>query len=519
MILRLLLASIGAALVLVAAADGAPSWLAPVQISSGDRALGPELALSGKGDGLVVWDQEVGADCATSPASLSCIHIVEASSRVARSDTWGTPLEIDRPGVGSTPRGAINASGNATIIWVHDIGVDRVLQATYRSGHTGQWPEPNDLSASVLQVRNHRIALAASGDAVAVWAQRADTTFAVDAEIRSAATGVWGAPVRLSGSGTNATGGPSLALAPGDSALVAWIEDGVVRVSDGELSTGVWEPPVTLSNGADGDPQLAVDAAGDAVVVWAAGDVVEAAFRPTGGSWAAPVEIGGVPNASTAAPQVAIDGSGNVVALWIGARVQSAARLRATGQWSRAVDVSTPDPDASDPGLAVDTAGNAVAVWSSNGITQAAIRPAASGAWQRPLILANVGASGPRVAMDSIGHAVAVWNWTTSSRVLVMSDELVGSGPVIAGLEVPRKGTAHARVTFSVKPAPWASPLSGPPVWRFGDGRSTSGVRVRHAYAHSGRYIVSVSQADAAGGTSTAKSTIKIAHRRVASGR
>jgi hypothetical protein len=42
------------------------------------------------------------------------------------------------------------------------------LQATLRHGLTGDFPNPNDLSDSVLEIRSHHIALDASGDAVAV---------------------------------------------------------------------------------------------------------------------------------------------------------------------------------------------------------------------------------------------------------------------------------------------------------------------------------------------------------------
>src|SRR5207249_11548969 len=57
---------------------------------------------------------------------------------------------------------------------------------------------------------------------------------------------------------------------------------------------------------------------------------------------------------------------------------------------------------------------------------------------------------------------------------------------------------------------PWASPLAGEPVWTFGDGGQATGSRVRHLYA-AGSYEVSVTQMDAAGGTSTSSGRITIA--------
>ncbi len=522
----LLLASIGTALVVGATAVGAPTWGTPAQISSGERALGPELALNAAGEGLVVWDQEVGSDCPESPASLSCIHIVQAAARARGSTVWQTPVEISRPGVGALPRGALDPSGNAAIIWVHDIGRDRVVQATYRKGPAGAWPEPSDLSEPSLQVRNHVVRLDAAGDVVVAWAERTEATFAVRAAVRSAATGVWGAPVALSRPGGNASGGPSIALTPSGRPVVAWIEDGVVRAAPGDAATGVWGPPVDLSGSAglaEGDSQVAVDASGDAAVIWAgrsAGsgrDVVLAAFRPGAGGWGPPVEIGTARTASAAEPQVAVDGSGDAVATWVGPPgVQASARASATGVWSRPVVAFAPNLAASNPRLAMDAAGNAVAVWASgeNGVVQAAIRPGASGAWQPPIDLSDSGTSEPGVAMDAAGDAMAVWNRSSSQRVVVESADLDGSGPVLADLRVPKKGTVRVRLTFSVAPAPWAAPLTGAPRWLFGDGRAATGARVAHAYARPGRYQVKVTSTDALGNATTTTRRVRVLQRR-----
>src|SRR5262245_195237 len=82
------------ALALAAGAASAPTWGPVTQLSSGDRALGPELATSPAGDAAVVWDQEVGSDCPTSPASLQCAHIVELTTRQRGTSSWSTPIEL-----------------------------------------------------------------------------------------------------------------------------------------------------------------------------------------------------------------------------------------------------------------------------------------------------------------------------------------------------------------------------------------------------------------------------------------
>lgn len=517
---RLLLPVIGTVLLLGTSAAGAPTWGAPVQISTGDRALGPELALNVSGNGLVVWDQEVGSDCPTSPAALSCIHIVEAAARARDAALWQAPVEVARPGVGSRPGAAIDANGNAAIVWVHDIGRDRVLQATYRRGSLGTWPEPNDLSEPSLEIRNHAIALDAAGNAVAVWAERTGASFAVRAAMRTTLAGGWGAAARLSGSGSVVTSGPALALTPSGTAVAAWVEDGSVLVSRGDAVAGTWEPPIFLatSNLPKRDPQVAMNPAGDTTIAWVqsmGSEVVAAVFQPRAEDWGSPVSLGST-QASSRAPEVAMDDVGNTLAAWLSpAGVSTALRSITTGVWSPPHTVST--EAASDLQVAMGTFGNAVASWTTreNGIAQAAIRPGASGRWQPSIDLSGSGASEPQVAMDAAGSAVAIWNRSSSQRVVVESADLGGSGPVLARLRVPKKAIARVRGTFSVEPVPWAAPLAGTPRWRFGDGSSATGARVMHAYGRAGRYSVSVSQTDSAHEVSTATATIAVIGARV----
>ena len=193
---RSLVAILGVAFVLATPAAATPTWGTPVQVSTGDRArprAGHERGWRrtrrlGPGG-------RAGARRSRRPLLRPHRH---CRRPVPGSTAWATPVEISRPGVGAQPRAGIDPNGNAAIMWVHDIGRDRVLQATYRHGPAGTWPEPSDLSEPVLEVRDHRIALDGAGNAIAVWAERSADTFVVRGEIRSAQSGVWEAPVRLS---------------------------------------------------------------------------------------------------------------------------------------------------------------------------------------------------------------------------------------------------------------------------------------------------------------------------------
>ena len=511
--------AVTAALLLGAHAAGAPTWGAPAQISSGDRALGPELAMNGAGDALVVWDQEVGADCTRDPASTFCVHIVQLATRTAGSATWQAPVELSRPGVGAEPRGAIGANGHAAIAWIHDIGEDRVLQATYRHGLSGSFPEPNDISEVVRAVRNHRVAVDGRGNAVLAWAERppAHELFDAMAAVRPAMSGVWSAPVRLSSPISRIAAGPELAVAPNGVALVAWIEtDGAVRAASGDLSATTWSAPVELASGARSamGMHVAVNEAGEAAVVWAqdAGgtQVVRAAFRTGAGSWTQPANLGAPRPSSTVAPRVALGAAGEFVSAWLAPGGIEAVTGSAAGAWRTS---AFPAPQAAALALAMSASGNAVIAWTraDSGVGTASLRPAALGTWLSATGISSTGTSRLGLALDGGERTVAVWNRAQGLRVVAEAADLDPRGPVLAQLRLPGRAlVVGSPGRFSVRPAAWAAPLVGQPRWTFGDRERVNGVRVAHAYARAGRYTVTVTQADTRGAVSALRGTVRV---------
>ena len=511
---RVLLLLVGA-LALAQTAASAPTWQAPVRLSPSDRALGPELGLNPAGDAVVVWDHEQGADCPTQPASLSCIHIVEAVSRSHGATAWQAPVEVARPGIGAAPEVALDTNGAATIIWVHDIGERRVLQATIRPAGAPTWPNANDLSGTPFRIQSHQVGMDAGGDAVAVWAQRDDADhFYVVGDLRPAAGGFWLAPVALSSISSNATSGPSLAVLPNGEALAAWIDGGAVRLARGQAADGTWDPtltPATGGVGGDTDVDVAMNAGGDAILAWswrrsATGPaIVQAAFRPGGGNWSAAVDLG-TAGAGQSRVQAAINNGGGAAVVWLdGTALRGDGRSSSTGSWSAPTTIATNVADAGAR-VAMNPVGNAAAAWpnKATGAIRAAIRPA-GGAWQPPVRVSSAGSSDVRVTLDAGSRAVAVWNRSaTPPIVLAEAADLQPTGPVLTSVSVPPMTRVGATASFTVARRPWASPLAGAPLWHFGDGKTATGTHVTHVYKATGSFTVTVSQGDASGAKSTA---------------
>ncbi|MCW2978480.1 MAG: hypothetical protein JWO14_207 [Solirubrobacterales bacterium] len=287
------------------------------------------------------------------------------------------------------------------------------------------WVAPVDLTAAGVSVRTApEVAVDSGGDAVAVWKGYVGADEVVEAASRQAG-GSWQAPVELSGSGHDASE-PQVAVDSDGDAVAVWKRregaDYTVEAAS-RPAGGNWQAPVdisTIGQNASG-PQVAVDPGGDAVAVWELYDgtdhIVQAATSPAGGSWQAPVDLSTIgQNASE--PQVAVDPGGDAVAVWKGSDstnfIVQASTSPAGGSWQAPVDLSAATRNALEPQVAVDPGGDAVAVWErydgADYIVQAATS-AAGGSWQTPVDLsaATQNALEPQVAVDPAGDAVAVW--------------------------------------------------------------------------------------------------------------
>ncbi|GAB3031482.1 hypothetical protein GCM10011376_24750 [Nocardioides flavus (ex Wang et al. 2016)] len=191
---------------------------------------------------------------------------------------------------------------------------------------------------------------------------------------------------------------------------------------------GTWSAPVDVAGGRRiVDPQVVVDQAGNATAVWRRIDtdrsVVQSASRPLGGTWSTPVDLSFDPSFDPSqqpdVPQLAVDAAGTVTVTWSRFEAppgqpwrftaQSATRTT-DGTWSTPVDLSPAGSPAKSTDVTVDPAGNATAVWRSAATVQAATRPA-GGTWSAPIALTTTASDrAPRVVVDPSGTVTAVWH-------------------------------------------------------------------------------------------------------------
>ena len=181
-----------------------------------------------------------------------------------------------------------------------------------------------------------------------------------------------------------------------------------------------------------GPAGVAIDASGNAVVVWAQdADIWSNRYTAGSAAWGTAevirTDLGVARN-----PQVASDPSGNALAVWVqnnadGKSLIWSNRYTTGSGWGEAVRVETDEThSADDPQIAIDANGNAVAVWDQQDGMRFDIwanRYTANG-WGTAALLENddrTSASNPSLAICPNGEAMAVWQQSDSQEQSIFS--------------------------------------------------------------------------------------------------
>jgi hypothetical protein len=358
--------------------------------------------------------------------TVFCVLLVFATSR-ADAAPWSGPEAVSALDAdASASEVGVDAVGDATAIWTNDAVVGSVVQTAYRPAGAG-WEPPLDLSGPGGEVEGADLAVDPAGDAVAVWRVTTGGSFLVQAAFRPAG-GSWGSPETVPISGA-AGETPQVSIdEAGDAVLV--YKDGAAGIfASYRPANGSWQGGVHISGGGAADPDVVMNSAGAAVAVWkiSLGPLswIESNTMAPGGSWG-----GGAGHLSLAAsitepPQVEVDAAGDFFALWSSGESNNQAveidRMPAAGSWEAPETISTAGLGAPEPQLAVDPAGDVVAAWYRSGGSAGSIEATSlrvGGMWAPPSRLspAGVDAKAPRIAISPAGVAQVVWTGTKEAE-------------------------------------------------------------------------------------------------------
>lgn len=293
------------------------TWSGPTALSAaGEGSYRPHVAASGDGTFIAVWESGLTAR-------------VQTATRTA-GGAWGAPVDLSNPGSHSyAARVVAGPDGTATAAWDVYVGGTHQIQAATRDGG-GVW------SAPVLVTTVHptapsdhsvgegpHLSMDAAGVTTAVWT-RGEGLGVTRAQASTHTPGSgWSAPVNLSVAASTLAGVRVTGAPDGTTTAAWWRHDGSgQRIETATRAPGgAWQTPVTHTPAGLFASRVEVAAAqnGTTAVSWSIHDgshrIAQAATRPPGGSWSAPVTIS--PTAvDVHHPRLAMDASGSIVATW-----------------------------------------------------------------------------------------------------------------------------------------------------------------------------------------------------------
>ncbi|MBN8866734.1 MAG: hypothetical protein J0H98_04210 [Solirubrobacterales bacterium] len=434
-------------------AQAAPQgpWVLPAGnlSATGQNAQAPQVAVAADGTATVVWYRFDGSD-----------NIIQAATRPP-GGAFGTPVDLSEAGEGAhAPQIAVAPDGTVTAVWVRSDGSKDIVQAATRPPG-GAFGAPVNISAGGQYAQAPQVAVAADGTATVIWVRSNGANDIVQAATRPPG-GAFGAPVDLSAAGQSAYI-PQVAFAPDGTATAIWVRsNGTNNIIQAATRPpgGAFGAPVDLSatDQAAYGPHLAVAPDGTTTVVWDGTDgsntIAQAATRAPGGAFGTPVDLS-VAGQSASSPQIAVAPDGTVTAVWVrsdGTNLIAQAATRPPGGiFGAPVDLSAAGQSAQDPRPAAAPDGTVTVVWirfnGTNNVTQAATRPS-GGVFGTPIDLSAAGqnAYSAQVAIALDGTATAVWMRSSDTNVFVQSASTLQPAPL---LQVSRTGNGAGTVSSS----------------------------------------------------------------------
>ena len=207
-------------------ANASGAWTANLRVTDdgASRKFTPDVALTADGTAYAVWEDDRAGDSDIWLATLP-----------AGSSSWTANVRIsDDPGTAAqyAPRVDVDDNGDVTVAWLDDRALATQVRVSRLAAGATQWETSRAVSDAAAVPVTVALAVAADGNALAVWQ-----------EARGASYDVWGAAYdAASDSGRAATmisddPGASAQLRPavarnGGQVVVAWRDD---RVSGGDI--------------------------------------------------------------------------------------------------------------------------------------------------------------------------------------------------------------------------------------------------------------------------------------------
>jgi hypothetical protein len=278
----------------------------------------PQIAVDRNGNALAVWAQSRGTS--------GTIFDIWSNGYIAGSG-WGTAtlIETGNPGHAFWPQVAFDTSGNALAVWSENDGTRYNIGSNRYIPGTGWGTDVVIETDNAGHAAESQIAFDASGNALVVWKQSDGTRNNIWSNRYIVGSG-WSTAALIETEDTGDADLPQIAFDASGNALAVWRQSYGAHVgiwSNRYVVGSGWGIAVLIENDmAQPDtPQIAVDSSGNALAVWtktvgtASTNIWSNRYTPGNGWGVAEVIENTVGNAFE--PQIAIDAGGNAMAVWL----------------------------------------------------------------------------------------------------------------------------------------------------------------------------------------------------------
>ena len=360
-------------------AAASQSWGAAVDIQGNSRrGESPELSVDSAGNACAVWEEE----------QDNGKFVVRAGRFVAAVGRWSSPVTISNASGPAShyglPRVALSQNGNIIAVWKQyhsDDANKATIDTAYYDAASRQWTPARSLQSNTTNTDFARPAIDARGNAMVLWSQPAAKPDGLvpHAARYDAAAKAWSANTMVGANDVDIAYALLLDFDPAGNAI------GILKNDSrfgGELSavrysaaSNSWGKPEALHTGDGGPRQIAIDAAGNAMLVWSEYDaahgtygIASRRYQAATGTWS--TLPGPAPSAATyvtSSMPVVLDPAGNALTAWTSysdTHTMYAMRFNVwAGKWDAPVMIATDAGIMHDPVLTVDQSGQAMLQW------------------------------------------------------------------------------------------------------------------------------------------------------------
>jgi len=145
---------------------------------AGLNAFKPQVAIAPDGATTVTWERFNGIN-----------GIIQAAIRPAGQNTFGPPQDLSATDQDAfEPQVAIAPDGATTVTWRRSSGINSIIQAATRPAGQNTFGTPQDLSATGQNAGSPQVAIAPDGATTVTWARSNGSNFIIQAVTSARAT-------------------------------------------------------------------------------------------------------------------------------------------------------------------------------------------------------------------------------------------------------------------------------------------------------------------------------------------